>query len=57
MPVRGRNQLEAEARMQLIGHNADVFAGRKSPALPSAKTDATLNDLYQQQDEPVDLDW
>ncbi len=49
MPVRGRHQLEAEARLELIGHNADVFAGRKQPALPNIKTTATINDLYEEQ--------
>lgn len=49
MPVRGRHQREAEARLQLIGHNADVFAGRKQPPLPQIKTTATINDLYEEQ--------
>lgn len=55
MPVRGRHQREAEARLELIGHNADVFAGRKAPPLPNIKTTATLNDLYEEQ--PAVQDW
>lgn len=43
MPVRGRHQQEAEARMALIGRNADVFAGRVS--VPSAVGDGPVCDL------------
>ena len=46
MPVRGRNQTEAEARMQLIGHNADVFAGRIEPnRAPASDTPAAIEDM------------
>lgn len=54
-PIRGRHQREAEARMQLVGNNADVFAGRKQPPLPQIETTGTINDLYER--ELVEDEW
>jgi hypothetical protein len=34
LPVRGRHQLEAEARAAMVGRNADVLAGRIVPVDP-----------------------
>jgi hypothetical protein len=51
MPVRGRHQLEAEARMALIGRNADVFAGRV--AVPSAVGDGPVCELEDLTDGRV----
>jgi len=56
MPVRGRHQQEAEARLELIGHNADVLAGRKLPPLPQIETTATIDDLYEAAPVAAD-DW
>jgi hypothetical protein len=51
MPVRGRHQQEAEARMALIGRNADVFAGRV--AVPSAVGDGPVCELEDLTDGRV----
>ena len=38
MPVRGRHQREAEARLAMIGQNADILAGRAGlPARPTGR--------------------
>ncbi len=34
LPVRGRHQQEAEARLAMIGRNADVLSGRVRPQQP-----------------------
>jgi len=46
MPVRGRHQLEAEARMALVGRNADILAGRvEAPADGDEWPVAVIEDL------------
>jgi hypothetical protein len=46
LPIRGRHQAEAEQRMAMIGHNADVLSGRIQPVRADLSDDpATLEEF------------
>lgn len=38
LPIRGRHQTAAEQRARMMGHNADVLAGRVTPDSPATHT-------------------
>lgn len=57
MPFRGRHQQEAEARLAMIGINADVLSGRAAGVRHTALGDGAAADLQDLQSDATDTFW